>query len=348
MTIRAAIVGPTGYAGAELIRLLLSHPGAEVTYLASHRDELPDLRQEFPKLLPMLSPDVAVARPVDPRAMADRADVVFLALPHKASMAYAPRLLDAGLKVVDLSADYRLSSVQLYESVYGVDHTDPTRVEETVYGLPEFFRDQITTDTKLVASPGCYPTAALLGIVPMVRAGLIDPASLIVNAASGTTGAGRGAKVGLLHAEANEGFMAYGAIGGHRHQPEIGDVLSVLGHTGIDPLFVPHLLPLDRGILETIYATPTTGVREEDVARALAMAYDDEPFVHVVDHLPSVKHVAGTNHVHIAFRMTQTATAQRIVVFVAEDNIVKGASGQAIQAMNLMFGIDETTGLLAV
>ncbi|WP_236254598.1 N-acetyl-gamma-glutamyl-phosphate reductase [Mucisphaera calidilacus] len=348
MTTRAAILGPTGYAGAELIRLLLGHPEAEVTYLASHRDELPDLRVEYPRLAAALDPAVAVARPVDPGAIAAAADVAFLALPHKASMSYAPALLDAGLRVIDLSADYRLSSVELYESVYGVEHVDADRVAETVYGLPEFFRERITADTRLLASPGCYPTAALLGIVPLMRGGLVDPASLIVNAASGTTGAGRSAKVGLLHAEANEGFAAYGTIGGHRHQPEIGDVLEVLGYPGVDPLFVPHLLPVDRGILATIYGTPRAGVRLEDVGRAFEVAYGGEPFVHVVDHLPSVKHVAGTNHVQVSFRLAETGSGSRLVVFVAEDNIVKGSSGQAIQAMNLMFGHEEGCGLMGV
>ncbi|MEQ9459444.1 MAG: N-acetyl-gamma-glutamyl-phosphate reductase [Phycisphaeraceae bacterium] len=345
MSIRAAVVGPTGYAGAELIRLLLGHPGAELTYLASHRDELPDLRVEFPRFAGQLSDVVAVARPIDSRAIAAAADVVFLALPHTASMAHVPGLIDARLRVIDLSADYRLASAGLYEAVYGVAHTDAGRIGEAVYGLPELFRDQITKETRLVASPGCYPTAALLGLTPLLRAGLVETSSIVINAASGTTGAGRAAKVGLLHAEANEGFAAYGKIGGHRHQPEIRYTLERLGLPGIDPLFVPHLLPLDRGILETIYLEPKAGVTESDVARAYTEAYADEFFVHVVDHLPSVKHVTGTNHVQIGFRMAETATSRKLVVFVAEDNIVKGASGQAVQAMNLMFGLEEGAGL---
>ncbi|WP_428389358.1 N-acetyl-gamma-glutamyl-phosphate reductase [Mucisphaera sp.] len=348
MTLRAAIVGPTGYAGAELIRLLLGHPGVALTYLASHREELPDLRVELPRFAGVLPEEVAVARPIDYGAMAEAADVVFLGLPHTASMAHVPGLLAAGLRVVDLSADYRLPSAADYEAVYGVTHTDGDRLAGTVYGLPELFRDRITGATDLVASPGCYPTAALLGLTPLVRGGLIETDDVVINAASGTTGAGRSPKVGLLHAEANEGYAAYGKIGGHRHQPEIGLTLGSLGFEGVDPLFVPHLLPVDRGILETIYCTPAEGVTEADVAGAYAAAYGEELFVDVVEHLPSVKHVAGTNRVQIAFRWAETQRSRKLVVFVTEDNIVKGASGQAVQAMNLMFGLEEGEGLLGL
>jgi len=346
--IRVAIVGSTGYTGLWLIDLLARHPRAQVTYLASHRDELPDIRDEFPRLLGRIDDAVAVCRPVDPDAMAEAADVAFLALPHKAAMAYAPNLLAAGLRVIDLSADYRLADPTLYEAVYQTPHEDPANLAEAVYGLPELFRDQLP-GAMLVANPGCYPTAAALGITPLLTHALIDPSRIIISAASGVTGAGRKPSQALHFPETNDGFGAYGTIGAHRHQPEIEQTLSGQAGHPINVLFVPHLLPIDRGIFETIYLQPRDAdVTEDELFNAFVDAYADEPFVRVKEDLPNLKHVQGTNYCDISVRLTPAVgdTGPAICVFVAEDNMVKGASGQAIQNMNAVFELDETLGLL--
>ncbi len=385
--IRVAIVGPTGYTGLWLIDLLARHPLATVTYLASHRDELPDIRDEFPRLLGRIADPVAVCRPIDPEVMAEEADVAFLALPHRAAMAYAPKLLDAGLRVIDLSADYRLADPSLYEAVYQTPHEDPTNLADAVYGLPELYRDQLP-GAMLVANPGCYPTAAALGITPLLTHSLIDPQRIIINAASGVTGAGRKPSQKLHFPEVNDGFGAYGQIGAHRHQPEIEQTLSAQAGHPVGVLFVPHLLPIDRGIFETIYLQPhDEDVTEDELFQAFVDAYADEPFVRVKEDLPNIKDVLGTNYCDISVRLTPppgSGTAPgssaapgssvgnlkpiagvgpgatsgagtpgsssggggMVVVFVAEDNMVKGASGQAIQNMNAIFGLDERLGLL--
>jgi len=343
---RAAIIGCTGYTGYYLVDLLLRHPLAEITYLASHRDALPDLRDEFPSLLGRLDPDVAQTRPIDFDAIAEEADVAFLGLPHMAAMAYAPKLLDAGLRVIDLSADYRLTSQALYEKVYNVKHEDPGNLAEAVYGIPELFRKDLPGAT-LVANPGCYPTAAALAIAPLLSHSLVKTDRIVINAASGITGAGKSPKPNLHFPEANQSYAAYGEIGGHRHQPEIGQTLSrVAGHK-VEPLFVPHLLPVDRGILETIYLEPSDpDVTEEELIDAFVDAYSDEPFVRLRDTPPNIKHVVGTNFCDLSVRLATVGDTKTVIVFAAEDNMIKGASGQAIQNMNAVFELDETLGLL--
>lgn len=344
MIVRCAIVGPTGFAGLHLVELLLRHPAAELTYLASHRAELPDLREEFPRLHGRLSDDVAACRPIDAAAIADAADVAFLALPHKAAMAHVPALLDAGLRVIDLSADYRLVDAALYERVYQTPHDDQANLASAVYGLPELFRQRLPGAT-LVANPGCYPTAAALGIAPLLSHCLARAEGIVINAASGVTGAGRAAKPQLQFASVSGGYAAYGTIGGHRHQPEIEQALTHVAGHAVGVLFVPHLLPLEQGILETIYLRPADrDVTEDELFAAFHDAYRDEPFVRVVEHLPNVKDVAGTNFVDVTVRLAGEAEPT-IVVFVSEDNLIKGASGQAVQNMNLVFELDETAGL---
>ncbi|MEM1109029.1 MAG: N-acetyl-gamma-glutamyl-phosphate reductase [Planctomycetota bacterium] len=344
MKIRAAIVGPTGLTGMYLVKLLHRHPQAELTYLASHRDELPDLRDEFPSLLGLLDEDVAQCRPIDPDAIAKVADVVFLGLPHKAAMAYAPQLLDAGLRVIDLSADYRLSDQALYESVYDTPHTDPGNLPNAVYGLPELFRKDLP-GASLVANPGCYPTAAAIGVAPLLSHTLVKPEGITVYAASGTTGAGRAAKPATSFLSVNEAFGPYGQIGGHRHQPEISQTLTRVAGKPVTSLFIPHLLPIDAGILETIVLQPAdSDVTQADLFEAYEDAYANEPFIRVRtedDVLPNVKHVVDTNYVDVSVRLTDDG---QVVVFVAEDNMVKGASGQAVQNMNAVFELDEITG----
>ncbi len=343
---RAAIIGCTGYTGYHLVDLLLRHPGAELTYLASHRAVLPDLRDEFPQLSGRLDDEVAQTRPIDFEAIAESADVAFLGLPHKAAMAYAPKLLDAGLRVIDLSADYRLSDQALYEEVYDVKHDDPRNLAEAVYGIPELFRKDLPGAT-LVANPGCYPTAAALAVAPLLSHSLVKTERIVINAASGVTGAGKSPKPSLHFPEANQAFGAYGVIGGHRHQPEIAQTLSRIAGHEVSPLFVPHLLPVDRGILETIYLEPhDPDVTEEELIDAFVDAYAGEPFVRLRESPPNIKHVVGTNFCDLSVRLTTQGDVKTVVVFAAEDNMIKGASGQAVQNMNAVFELDETAGLL--
>lgn len=338
MSVRVAIIGPTGYTGLWLIRLLLGHPEAELTYLASHREQLPNIAEEFPVLVGRCEMD---CRPIDPKAIARQADMAFVCLPHRAAMSYVPQLLDAGLRVVDLSADYRLTDRALYERVYETTHTDPGNLERAVYGLPELVDRRRIAEADLVANPGCYPTGAILALAPLVQRSLIKPEGVVVHAASGVTGAGRGVKPHLHYPEQNENYGPY-AVGTHRHQPEIDQALSWVRGQSTGVLFVPHLLPIDVGILETIYCQPTDEqVTEDDLYEAYAQAYAEEPFVRVRRTLPSVKQVRDTNFCDVAARLAQG----RVVLIAAIDNMVKGASGQAIQNMNLMFSLDETAGL---
>lgn len=342
MPIRTAIIGPTGYSGLHLIETLLRHPSARITSLASHREELPHIGQEFPQLLGRVPDAVATCQPIDMQAIGRVAEVVFLCLPHQAAMQYAPGLLAEGLRVIDLSADYRLKDPTMYEVTYGYPHQDPERLTQAVYGLTEHYRDALA-DATLVANPGCYPTAAALAITPLLARRLVRPESMIINAASGVTGAGRSPGPHLQFAEQNESYFAYGKIGSHRHQPEIEQVLRDLGDEASTALFVPHLLPIDRGILATIYLTPASdNVTEDDLFEALESTYADEPFVRVRTDLPNVKHVRNSNYCDLTVRLIQG----RVVLFSAIDNMIKGASGQAVQNMNVMFGLEETTGLI--
>ncbi len=338
MSIRAAIVGPTGYTALWLIRLLARHPSVKLTYLASHREQLPHIVEEFPQLLGVC--DLA-CRPIDAAAIAREAEVVFCCLPHVSAMTYVPALLDAGLRVIDLSADYRLNSPELYERVYQHRHADPDRLAQAAYGLPEINADRIAA-ARLVANPGCYPTAAALGIGPLLPRNVVKSRDIIIHAASGVTGAGRSLKPNLHFAEANEAYVPYN-VGVHRHEPEIEQTLTALKGEPVDVLFAPHLLPIDCGILETIYLAPMDDeVTEDDIYEVFEGAYADEPFIRVRTTMPNVKHVRGTNYCDIAAKVV----GGRVIVFSAIDNMVKGASGQAIQNMNIMFGLDETAGLV--
>lgn len=341
--IPVAIVGPTGYTGLELIEIIGGHPGMKVAYLASARVPAPRIDAEFPRLAGRLGEGVSgECRAIDHDAIAQTCRLAFLCLPHEAAMEHTPPLLARGVKVVDLSAAYRIRDAAVYERAYGHHHTDPRNLEKAVYGLTELAREQVRS-ASLVANPGCYPTVAALALVPLLRQGLIRPESVIINAASGVSGAGRSPKQNLHYPEANENFSAYG-IGVHRHQPEIGQSLRTWGgqHGVGDPLFVPHLLPLDRGILETIYAEPADGsVDTANVQACLRNAYQGERFVVVRDDAPMLRDVQRTNFVHLNARVV----GGRVVVVGVEDNLVKGASGQAVQNANLMLGLGESDGL---
>lgn len=335
--IRVAIIGATGYTSLETIRWLLKHPIAKITYLASRQQEQP-IHELFPELLGRI--DLPIA-PFDAHAIQQAADVAFLCLPHVAAMQHAPPLLDAGLKVVDLSADYRLKDAAVYEKWYKHAHSDAKNLAAAVYGLPEFFSSEIKS-ASFVSNPGCYPTAAVLGIAPLLQAGLVEPTDIIINAASGISGAGRTPSQSHHFPERNETFESYG-IASHRHAPEIQQTLeTIFGHS-VHMLFVPHLIPMDRGILETIYLKAKPGAKLEDALAAYDRAYRGKPFVRMrLNNLPSTKYVANTNFADISVKLYNG----RFVVLCALDNMVKGAAGQAIENMNLMFGIDETAGLL--
>lgn len=345
--IRVALIGSTGYTALEVARLLLGHREAELTVATSRSDSGKPLSEIHPSLAGRC--DIAL-QAFDPNGIAKQADVAMCCLPHGASAQSVKELAEAGMRVVDFSADFRLSSVELYEHWYGVKHPWPERVGKTVYGMPEFFANEIA-DADVVANPGCYPTSAIMPLAPLVKAGLIETRDIIVDAKSGVSGAGRSAKVATLYCETNEQIAAY-AVASHRHGPEMQDLIHRISGHEVEVLFTPHLTPMDRGILATIYARPTAlaGTNpeaiQETMMRTLRDTYQDDPFVHVVEHLPSTKHVATTNHVQMTVRASGTADQPgRVVLICAIDNLTKGASGAAIQNMNVMFGLDPQAGL---
>jgi N-acetyl-gamma-glutamyl-phosphate reductase len=335
--VRVGVVGASGYAGAELLRLCHSHPDLDVAWATGDT--------QAGTLVGGLYPSLAAAYPglsfetFDP-ALAASVDLVFLALPHGASQRLMPALLDAGVKVVDLGADFRLRDPAVYEHWYGEGHVAADLVDRFAYGLPELNRDHIAK-VDAVASAGCYPTAAALALAPLVAGGVIEPAGVIVDAASGVSGAGRALKHGSHFGTANEDFTAYGLLG-HRHTPEMEQSV------GATILFTPHLAPMTRGILATCYARPAEGTdpSSESLLAILAEAYAGEPFVVVSPTSPSTKATWGSNAVHLTARYD--GRTGFIVVLAALDNLVKGASGQAIQCANILLGLDETSGLSSI
>jgi len=331
------IVGGTGYTGAELLRLLARHPQARVTVLTSRKEAGRRADELFPHLRGYC--DVVFSEP-DPKVLAT-CDVVFFATPHGTAMSMAPELVAAGVRVVDLSADFRLRDTAEFTRWYGMPHTAPALLEESVYGLPEVFRDEIRK-ARVIGNPGCYPTAAQLGLLPLLEAGVVDVDHLIADCKSGVSGAGREAKIGSLLCEAGDSFKAYSA-GGHRHLPEIRQGLMRAAGGAVGLTFVPHLLPMIRGIHATLYARLTRpGV---DLQQLFENRYRDEPFVDVMpagSH-PETRSVRASNQCRIAVHQPQGADT--VVVLSVIDNLVKGASGQAVQCMNLMFGLNERFGL---
>jgi N-acetyl-gamma-glutamyl-phosphate reductase len=334
--IRVAIQGGTGYTALELLRILLRHPQAEITVVTS-RTEIGPLGSVHPSLSGRL--ELNFTNPA-PEQLAEQADVCFCCLPHRASMESVPALLSAGLKVIDLSADYRLKDPAVYEAWYGHVHTDPTRLGATVYGLPEINGDKIRGES-LIANPGCYTSTSILALAPLLRDRLIEPHGIIIDAKSGVSGAGRTAKIEMLYSECNESISAYG-IGNHRHTPEIEQVLTDVAGNPVNIIFTPHLVPMDRGILATIYAVPTREISQPELLDSLRSYYAGKPFVKVVDHLPKTKDVAYTNFCHLTARIVRG----KVLVLAVLDNLIKGASGVAVQNFNLMCGFDETVALL--
>jgi len=338
--LNVAIVGASGYTGLELIRILHCHPEVAVTCLTSEQSAGKRISEVFPTLRTRCD---VVLENLEPVRVAEKADIIFTALPHKAAMEVVPTFLKLGKKVIDLSADYRLSDPAVYGQWYE-PHLNPANLKKAVYGLPEIRRAKIK-GAKLVANPGCYPTSIILALAPLLKKGLIDLSSIIADSASGVTGAGRAAKVDSLYCEVNEGYKAYGVGGVHRHTPEIEQELSLLAGTSLKVTFSPHLVPMDRGILSTIYATPKKQITTEAIGTLYREFYDGEPFVRVLGkgNLPSTAFVRGSNFCDIAPLVDERTG--RIILVSAIDNLVKGASGQAVQNMNLVCGFPETMGL---
>lgn len=335
-----AIVGASGYTGLELIRILHCHPEVAVTCLTSEQSAGKRISDVFPTLRGRCD---LVLEHLEPVQVAEKADLIFTALPHKAAMEVVPTFLKLGKKVIDLSADYRLTDPAVYGEWYE-PHLNPANLKKAVYGLPELRRNKIKS-AKLVANPGCYPTSIILGLAPLLKKGLIDLSSIIADSASGVTGAGRAAKVDSLYCEVNEGFKAYGVGGVHRHTPEIEQELSLLAGEQLKITFTPHLVPMDRGILSTIYATAKKPISTEAIVQLYQDFYAGEPFVRILPQgtLPSTAFVRGSNFCDIAPLVD--ARTGRIILVSAIDNLVKGASGQAAQNMNLVCGFPETMGL---
>jgi N-acetyl-gamma-glutamyl-phosphate reductase len=359
---KIAIVGASGYSGEELVRLLLSHPHVELTTVTSRQYAGQTVAQVFPRFASHPRSNALRFVEPNPALLAREAELVFLALPHGVAAEYAVPLLNGGCRVIDLSADFRLKNPKLYRDSYGCDHPAPELLGKAVYGLPEVYRNQIQ-HAQLVASPGCYPTSILLPTVPLLRAGLIRPQSIIANSLSGVSGAGRKAQLDYLFCECHESMRPY-SVPKHRHLSEIEEQLSLVAGTPIILQFTPHLIPVNRGILTTIYfdlheSTPTnkgnsTQAKEnvslaplnERLSSCYEAAYSQEPFVRLLKDqtLPDTKNVVGSNLIEIAWRLDPRTN--RLIVMSAEDNILKGASGQAVQSMNIMCGLPETDGLM--
>ncbi|MBI1725143.1 MAG: N-acetyl-gamma-glutamyl-phosphate reductase [Candidatus Tectomicrobia bacterium] len=336
---RVGVVGATGYTGFELLRLLAAHGEVEPGPLTSETYAGKEVGEVFPALAGVVRGRFEKVEP----ALFRGVDLVFCCLPHRAAMNSVPALVDMGLKVVDFSADFRIRDAGVYTAWYKTPHVCPDRIRQAVYGIPELYREQIR-QAVLVANPGCYPTGAILGLYPLLKARLIRAGSIIVDAKSGVSGAGRKAELNLQFCEVNERFRAYG-IATHRHTPEIEQELTAAAGEAVRVSFTPHLVPMTRGILSTIYAEAQPGATAARARQAFKDAYDGEPFMRLMPEgaFPDVSQVAGSNFLDIGFTLDERTG--RFVVVTAVDNLVKGASGAAVQNMNLMLGIAETRGL---
>lgn len=341
--IKVAVIGASGYAGEELVRLLLAHPHVDLVAATSRQFVGKSLAQVFPRFAHHGRAQELKFTESDPAKMAE-AEIIFLALPHGVAGEMAQPLIDAGKKVVDLSADFRLRDAAIYKEFYGKDHPAPHLLGKAIYGLPEIYRAKIR-DATLVACPGCYPTSMLLPLLPLVREKIVDLKGILATSLSGVTGAGRKVEAEYLFAECNESMRPYG-VPKHRHLSEIEQELSIVAGEKIAVQFTPHLVPVNRGIVTTIYVDLHDKVDMKAIDSIYAKAYRDEPFVRLLDgeRLPDTKNVVGTNFIDIAWRIDPRTG--RLILMSAIDNIVKGTSGQAIQCFNLMSGLNETAGLI--
>ena len=340
--IKVGIIGATGYAGNELVRLLLGHKDAEIVWLGSRSyidQNYSDVYRNMFKLVDAKCMDDNMEQ------LANEVDVIFTATPQGLCASLVNDEILSKTKIIDLSADFRLKDVNVYEQWYKLEHKAPQYIDEAVYGLCEINRDKVSKDTRIIANPGCYTTTSILTLYPMVKEGIINPDTIIIDAKSGTSGAGRGAKVANLFCEVNESMKAYG-VGTHRHTPEIEEQLGyACGRDDLKLIFTPHLVPMNRGILVTAYANLAKDVTYEDVKAAYDKYYDKEYFVRVLpkDVCPETRWVEGSNFVDIGFKIEPRTN--RLIMMGALDNLVKGAAGQAAQNMNLLFGLPENEGL---
>lgn len=341
--IKIGIIGSTGYAGAELVRLLLQRSDVQILWYGSHSyigKEYADVYRNFFELVDAECLDDNLDE------LAEKVDVIFTATPQGLCSKLVSEEVLSKVKIIDLSADFRIKDVATYEKWYGIEHVSPQFIDEAVYGLCELNREAVK-NARIVANPGCYPTCSILSIQPAMKAGIIDPSSIIIDAKSGTSGAGRGAKVDNLYCEVNESIKAYG-VTVHRHTPEIEEQLGYIAGKDVMVNFTPHLVPMNRGILVTAYANLIKPVSYEEVKALYDECYKDERFVRVLKEnvCPETRNVHGSNYTDVNFRIDERTN--RIIMMGAMDNLVKGAAGQAIQNMNLMFGLPEETGLLQV
>ena len=340
--IKVGIIGATGYAGNELVRSLLGHKDAEIVWLGSRSyidQNYSDVYRNMFKLVDAKCMDDNMEQ------LANEVDVIFTATPQGLCASLVNDEILSKTKIIDLSADFRLKDVNVYEQWYKLEHKAPQYIDEAVYGLCEINRDKVSKDTRIIANPGCYTTTSILTLYPMVKEGIINPDTIIIDAKSGTSGAGRGAKVANLFCEVNESMKAYG-VGTHRHTPEIEEQLGyACGRDDLKLIFTPHLVPMNRGILVTAYASLAKDVTYEDVKAAYDKYYDKEYFVRVLpkDVCPETRWVEGSNFVDIGFKIEPRTN--RLIMMGALDNLVKGAAGQAVQNMNLLFGLPENEGL---
>lgn len=341
--LKVAIIGASGYTGVELIRLLSNHPEVEITAVTSEQSAGKSIAEVFPSLSGVFEKSL---EHISIETIAQKADLVFTALPHQKAMDYVPRFLELGKKVIDLSADFRIKDAATYGAWYE-EHKAPELLKEAVYGLPELHRTEIR-NARLIANPGCYPTSAILALAPLLKNGLIEASSLVIDSKSGVSGAGRSATQDTHFTEVNEGFKAY-KVGEHRHTPEIEQELSILAGSQIRVSFTPHLLPVSRGILSTIYASlisQESGVRgQEELNDLYDEFYKDERFVRVYPKgsFPNINNVKGSNFCDIGIKLDKRTN--RVVIISAIDNLTKGAAGQAVQNMNIMYGFPEDTAL---
>ena len=337
--IKVGIVGGTGYTGVELLRLLAVHPEVQLTAITSRKEDGLPVADMYPSLRGRV--DIAFSAP--DKADLTQCDVVFFATPHGVAMAQAPELLAKGVKVIDLAADFRIKDRAVFEKTYKIEHTAPELLEQAVYGLVELNREDIK-GANLIANPGCYPTTMQIGYAPLLKAGIIDAGHLIADCKSGVSGAGRKAEIGILFSESSDNFKAYG-VSGHRHTPETSAQLQRFTDQKVALIFTPHLVPMIRGMHATLYAKLTKEITDEALQRLFEDAYKDEQFVDVMpfgSH-PETRTTKGSNMLRLAVHRPDGGDT--VIVLVVQDNLVKGASGQAVQCMNLMFGLQEDLGL---
>ena len=340
--IKVGIAGVTGYTGIELVKLISNHPKAKLCAVGSNSYAGKALTDVFPS---MRGFETLMCKGLGPEFLSRKLDVIFLALPHKISMQHVPQLLENNMKVIDLSADFRFSEASAYESAYQ-EHTAKHLLKESVYGLSEIYRDKIKA-AKLIGNPGCYPTSILLPLIPLLKEKLIQPSGIISDSKSGVSGAGRSLSLSSHFCEVNESFTPY-KIGNHRHTPEINEILSIQSGQKISITFVPHLLPLTRGMLSTIYVEAKKDTNEPKIREVYASYYENEAFIRILqkNSFPAISHVKGTNACDIGIHFCEKTN--KIILVSAIDNLLKGPAGQAVQNMNIMFGLKEDTGLNSV